>query len=1170
MYEEYTQNIISHKDDRRFSNRYEQQFSNKDDRGNCNTCIQYPDELCYFKSRKSFINRCLPFNNFDESKINILNFDKTHYIYYNENNKLTYYLDKKFILHKCQSKIPFENINLLSDGILSDKNKMIVAQQKEKEKKLKEKEEKKLKEKEERKLKEERIKNYEMINKIDTSIEESREETYEEEKQREKEEKKKEKAIIKKNENDNDILFSGFYIDKTPILGLNLFCNYTHVFNIFSSYFFAQIKAGKKGIVKKKHQLKLVEIDRNTINKEIQTFELKYANYENANKNLYKIINENNNIIKKNEKLKEQTRDNEIKNKIDEHNIQLKNDNKNYSSQIFKNRIYIKEEQSKLNNNNEYKYFKELLDKNLKQKLKIDTEIEITNKELNLLKTSITNILQFDSNNKFIKLSYKFNIFNISLLCEKYVDIMEIICKLEEIKLEHIIEIFKEFSLINLYYLIKYKKKIKQVYKDDQFMDFMNSKFKTNNIKDDNKNKDIYNDIINIENSMNNITETLNTKMYEELHLQLVFIQSIVSKIRQIIPNYHKLFLMAFIAYRNNNNLINNTWGFLNKKYIINLIINNSNTIEVRHDIRDQLIIYYKPELPILYDNDTVTYKNVNYGNCMENTIFQFLKVIFWNKEINNYDFNRIKEIINDEYNIFINNLFININNEKTFKFINDWLIFINELPKINNNKYGNYDFENKTLQIEINPSLNNLITALKYLIKWDYDNVDNNTFMSNLISRININYKINIKYENKIDKIELIFDQKKYIIQLNLENHASFEGITDNYILNTLPVKVIELIKEPHEVILYLKNSPYQLIYSNLNEYIIYIFLSNKTQKTSSLLSNIDKSIIIDIIDNYIRIFHDKYNFMLRLIYVYKYMLVKEQIETIYNNIIIHIRKQLFDTVIALIFQLYNNNKNILLELNSVQILQILYLNIVPIQERTIDEIITNKIYIKKFDNLLWFGVLLHEQIILKFIDILDDSIISNWDLSIWIPVFFYYNYTKYGSNIKHIEDLIKNYLIKTMFHKTVWSPVFEIIKLQVFKIIQLEVNSNTNIELLKLLVDANINIKLLIVLIITNIPESDWIIIFNHIKILNALNVLIYISDYIKYKKLYETWQSETLNEYFTTINIISKNKNLSYNDIDTFVQFSLYSNYLSQLNWGHLGYLLKLLRDKNIVNF
>ena len=1152
MHEEYTPNKISHIDDRRIKNDIDDRRikNDIDDRGNCNKCIHYPDELCYFTTRNNFIKKCLPFNNFDESKINILNFDKTSYIYYNENNRLTYYLDKKFMLHKCKSQIPFENINLLSDGILSDKNKMIIAQQKE----------------------EEKIENRE-------KIEESREETEEESREETEEEKQRyiKKKGNKKNENDNDILFSIFYIDKTPIHGLNLFCNYTHVFNIFSSYFFAQIKAGKKDILKKKHQLKLLEIDNITINKEIQTFETKYANYENANKNFYKMINENNNTIKKNEKLQEQIKDNEIKNKIDEHNLQLQNDNKNYTIQISKNRTYMKEQQFHINNNDEYKYYKELIDKNLKQKQKLDKDIDKINKELIKFTTSINNILQFDSNTNFIKLSYKFNIFNVSLLCEKYVDIMKIICNFEEIKLENIIEIFKEFSLINLYYLIKYKKKIKQVYKDDQFMDFMNSKFKTNNITDDNKNKDIYNDIINIENSMNNITEISITKIYEELHLQLIFIQSILSQITRIIPDYHKLFLMAIIAYRNNNNLINNTWGFLNKKYIINFIINNINTLEVRDDIRKSLIIYYKPELPILYDNDTVTYKNVNYGNCMENTIFQFLKVLFWNKKINNYDFNKIQEIINDDNYNFINNLFININNEKTLQFINEWVEFITELPKINNNIYGNYDFDNKTLQIEINPLLDNLIIALKYLIKWDYDNVDNNTFMSKLISRININYKVNIKYENKIDKIELIFDQKEYIIKLNLEKHASFEGITDDYILDTLPASDVELIKDPKEVIHFLIKSPYQLIYSNLHEYIIYLFLGNKNQKTSFLLNNIDKTIITNIIDNYIDKFYNKYNFMLRLIYIYKNMLIKEQIETIYDNIIKYIKKESINISIKLLFQLYDNNKNILFELTSEQILTILYLDITPIQSRTINEIITKKIYIKKFDNLLWVGLFLHKHFILNFINIIDDSIISKCGLSVWITLFYNYKFfiqhrttIKYNDYINFIEDLIKNQLIKTILYETVWSPIFEIIKLQVFKMIKVDVNLNTNIELLKLQVNRNTNIEFLIVLIITNIPESEWTIIFDYIKILHTQNLLIYIANYIGTIKLYEKWKIETLNEYFTTINIISKNNKLSYNNIDTFVNFSLYYNYFPQLNWGHLGYLLKVLRDENIVNF
>jgi len=65
----------------------------------CRKCIN--NNNCEdFANRKEFINKCIPFVNMIESKINILNFDQTNFIYYDDNNTETYYLDKDFILKK--------------------------------------------------------------------------------------------------------------------------------------------------------------------------------------------------------------------------------------------------------------------------------------------------------------------------------------------------------------------------------------------------------------------------------------------------------------------------------------------------------------------------------------------------------------------------------------------------------------------------------------------------------------------------------------------------------------------------------------------------------------------------------------------------------------------------------------------------------------------------------------------------------------------------------------------------------------------------------------------------------------------------------------------------------------------------------------------------------------
>ena len=113
---------------------------------------------------------------------------------------------------------------------------------------------------------------------------------------------------------------------------------------------------------------------------------------------------------------------------------------------------------------------------------------------------------------------------------------------------------------------------------------------------DDNMNNpQIYNKIIHNEKQMKNITEINIDTIYRKLYLQLKYIKIILDKITIDIPNYKKLFLMAIIAYRNNNELINDTWGYLNKNYIINYIKYNVNPHKEKIDLLDKILLkkYY-------------------------------------------------------------------------------------------------------------------------------------------------------------------------------------------------------------------------------------------------------------------------------------------------------------------------------------------------------------------------------------------------------------------------------------------------------------------------------------------------------------------------------------------------------------------------------------------------
>jgi len=63
------------------------------------------------------------------------------------------------------------------------------------------------------------------------------------------------------------------------------------------------------------------------------------------------------------------------------------------------------------------------------------------------------------------------------------------------------------------------------------------------------------------------------------------------------------------------------------------------------------------------------------------------------------------------------------------------------------------------------------------------------------------------------------------------------------------------------------------------------------------------------------------------------------------------------------------------------------------------------------------------------------------------------------------------------------------------------------------------------------------------------------------------------DTFNNYFTMINNIAKEYKYTYDTIDKIIDISAYLEIFKtnkNINWGHLGYLLKILRDNNVINF
>ena len=806
---------------------------------NCNTCIK--TNVCIFKNRKQFLKKCLPFNNFNETKKNILNFDKTSYIYYYNSKTLTYYLDKHFMLHNYKSKIPQkENINIFT----------------------------------------------------------------------------------------KEILFCKFNIDTIEIPGYYLFCNYTHIFNIFTNYYEIFIK-------KKNNKLDKI-IDKFIIDRDIKHKKIKDFNIEikKINKNLTHIKSK---IIDTGKKIKSISQDMSLDEQIKTNQINI-----------------LKQHNSKLQNiiNTKLESFKTKIMITSKEIDRINSEINKTNKEIDIFKQIIKDIISMDNQQNFIKLSYKFNIFNISLLCENYFDIIKLLFS-DHIIIEDIISIFKDFSLVNIYYLVNYYKKNLSIKNINQ--DFMSNKVCNDDIINNSANMNnsaIYNNIIHNEKQMKNITDININDIYRILHIQLIYIQEVLNNIEQYIPNYKKLFLMAIISYRNNIDLINNTWGLLNKKYIMDYIKNNISYIINNKDQQNNINYYYKKNELILYEGTHITYNTQPYGNCMENMIFQFLKVLFWNKEIKSYDKTIIKNLIRQELYSYIIDFFNNINDEKNITFINNWLIFITELPfDCINNKYNfivnydNYDFIKPDYNAEINPTINNLIIALKYLMNDDIimnnritnnnsiTNIDHimndyNKFLTNIITKINENYtckifeKINIKYNKQSTVIELNFNLQIYTFELVDIEHAFFSISNNNNILSNFSLNY-----KQNTLFNYLKYS--DITFSNLNAYIIYLyFIKYKDIYYNYILkiNETEKSLIIQQFIDTVKYIYTN-TFFYNIIINCQKVLKKSDITYILDMIIIKITENTDGKKLINIGELANNTiiMKLLSESNIYNILIIL-----------------------------------------------------------------------------------------------------------------------------------------------------------------------------------------------------------------------------------------------------
>ena len=444
------------------------------------------------------------------------------------------------------------------------------------------------------------------------------------------------------------------------------------------------------------------------------------------------------------------------------------------------------------------------------------------------------------NDNTFITLSYKFNIFNISLLCEKFFDIIPLFFgryEQDEI-IKRLNEIFVDFNFVNLYttingykYMLKTistkpsKSEYEQTVKDLN-NEFLQSKPKNKDLKFTDKVNPKYQDYKKLYNIENNTSTNENSqgKIISDLAKSIILIRNVLTDVNHLIPNFDKLFLMSILSYRLKEGLINATWPF-NIDSIGTYITKNSEETKLDNKI---LLNIYRIQKPIIYEYSQVIYKEELYGNCMESTILQLLKILFTNPEIEKFDETIIRKIIKDEHVEFIVDIFKRIDlEEKTTKFDLDWVRFITELPD-QYPEIGIYDFLREGKK-EINTTFANLILSLKCLTKIEYKAEDTPTiFLNSIIKIIDQKYSIIIKNETSED-IVIIYCYNNYTMKLIPNIHANFESakIDKSGLLN-----ILENIKQKNKSL---------IEYLNMNSYLTYSEISNYIYLCSLVYTDID-----------------------------------------------------------------------------------------------------------------------------------------------------------------------------------------------------------------------------------------------------------------------------------------------------------------------------------------
>ncbi len=277
-----------------------------------------------------------------------------------------------------------------------------------------------------------------------------------------------------------------------------------------------------------------------------------------------------------------------------------------------------------------------------------------------------------------------------------------------------------------------------------------------------------------------------------------VFVE-ILSKIIDIInfQDYAIILLLVIVNYRLKNRFISGNWG-ISDSITWDTITKHQTQTGIGYRLNTKYLS--SSDIPI-YEFNYVTYNGKKVGDCMENVIFQFLKILFWNKQTQKCDILPYIGLIKDEHKLTLTDIFKNVaagektpgEIEKRFKYFNN----IETFPSMRNpSSVSNFDFisDASGVPFELNPRLKNLIlvclsifkdvkTTLVFTDFYDQENLNDKctSFFTDLFELFeNSEFSLTKITTSKMHTDKIIFgfgEDESFTIELEHNKHAYFEN---------------------------------------------------------------------------------------------------------------------------------------------------------------------------------------------------------------------------------------------------------------------------------------------------------------------------------------------------------------------------------------------------------